>query len=506
MNNQRTPQLQLLPIAFVLLAIPAILFGTVGIAVAGETMIDGVNVPDSPAEQRLAAFIKAFNSGDETQFTDFAANHYKNGDDPDALARRLEVFKMVYGDTKGLRLHRIDDAKELSLTALMAAVKPSQFEWLKVGIELDEQPPHMVKGISFRPADDPNEAPLPEVKLSDDDIAGWLDTYMQTLSDEDKFSGAVLLAKDGRPIFEGAYGQACKRYDAPNNIDTKFNLGSMNKMFTGVAVAQLAEKGLLSFDDKVGKYLPDYPNDAVREKVTIHHLLTHTSGLGSYWPVGTDSNWAAFRTVAEHCSLFVHEPLMFEPGERFAYSNSGPIVLGLIIEAVSGMSYYDYVAENIYKPAGMVNSGCFEVDLPVENLAVGYTKLEHDADKTGYPRKNNLFMHAVKGGPAGGGYSTVGDLLKFANALTSHKLLSVAYTDTVTTGKVEMGPGMKYAYLFGDEIYNGQRMFGHNGGAPGMNSALRILPESGYTIAVMSNYDQPASEKVAEKISALLTK
>ena len=490
-----------------LLSLPVLIasfFFPMSIAKAGGAVIDGVNVGENPAGNMLVVFIEAFNSGDENRFTDFATSQYANGDDPEALARRLEVFNMVYTDTKGFRLHKIENTDELSLTAIVEAIEPSQFEWLKLGIELDEQPPHLLKAISFRPANNPNEAPLPDGKLSDEEIAGWLEEYMQKLSDDDKFSGAVLLARDGRPIFKKAYGLACKRYNFPNNIDTKFNLGSMNKMFTGVAVAQLAERGLLSFDDTVGKYLQDYSNDDVREKVTIHHLLTHTSGLGSYWPVGADSGWANFRTVAEHCSLFVHEPLMFEPGEKFAYSNSGPIVLGLIIEAISGMSYYDYIAENIYNPAGMANSGCFEVDLPVENLAIGYTKLGHDAETSGYPRKNNLFMHAVKGGPAGGGYSTVGDLLKFANALTSNRLLSAAYTDTVTIGKVEMGPGMKYAYLFGDEIYNGQGMFGHNGGAPGMNSALRIFPESGYTIAVMSNYDPPASEKVAEKLTELL--
>ncbi|UCD94846.1 MAG: beta-lactamase family protein, partial [Candidatus Zixiibacteriota bacterium] len=385
------------------------------------------------------------------------------------------------------------------------AVDPQMFEWVNLTFDLDPVPPHGLNAIMFRPGEDPGY-PLPEGKLTDKEIAAWLESFVDKLAEEDKFSGAVLVAKNGWPFFTKAVGQASQRFNVPNKIDTKFNLGSANKMFTAIAVARLAQEGKLSFDDTVVKHLPDYPNREVAEKVTIYHLLTHTSGLESYWAAGADKGWVSIRTVAEICSLFVHDSLLFEPGERFHYSNSGPIVLGLIIERITGTDYCEYVRKNIYEPAGMTNTDCYEMDLPIPNLAIGYTKAEHNQGDSPYARKNNLFSHTVKGGPAGGGFSTVEDLLKFANALNLYKLLDSEYTEIVTTGKVEMGPEEKYGYLFGERFPGGHRAIGHNGGAPGINAFFETLPDLGYTVAVLSNYDPPAAETVGSKIIKLVTR
>jgi CubicO group peptidase (beta-lactamase class C family) len=312
-----------------------------------------------------------------------------------------------------------------------------------------------------------------------------------------------LFAKDGNVLFKKAYGLANKRYNVPNRTDTKFNLGSMNKMFTGVAVAQLAQQGKLSFNDPIIKYLPDYANREVAEKVTIHHLLTHTSGLDAYWDAMAERDWTKLRTVADFAGLFVDDTLLFEPGEKFHYSNNGPIVLGLIIEAITGMDYHDYIRENIAKPTGMINTDCYPMDLPVPNLAFGYTKMDHNNQRTG-EWHNNLFMHSARGGPAGGGFSTVEDLLKFDIALRNHRLLNKEYTDIVTSGKEQMGgPEMMYGYLFGVETENGQRIIGHSGGAPGISAILDMYFDSGYTVAVMGNYDEVAGV-VAQKIRTLL--
>ncbi|GAI05666.1 unnamed protein product, partial [marine sediment metagenome] len=190
--------------------------------------------------------------------------------------------------------------------------------------------------------------------------------FLEKLDAQDKFSGAVLIAKDGEPILKKAYGLANRSFNVPNKIDTKFNLGSMNKMFTGVAILQLAEQGKLTLDDKIIKYVLDYPNKEIASKVTIHQLLTHTSGMGLYW---TDEYFKTskdlFKNVEDYLPLFVNQPLQFEPGSEFSYSNSGYMVLGLIIEKVTGQSYFDYVMENIYKPAGMINTDAYELDYVV---------------------------------------------------------------------------------------------------------------------------------------------
>lgn len=353
---------------------------------------------------------------------------------------------------------------------------------------------------SYAQTNPPPEKPAP---ISEAALIRQVKAYVGQLVAEEKFSGALLIAKDGKPLLTQAFGLASIAHQVPNRIDTKFNLGSMNKMFTAVAIAQLAEEGKLAFEDQIAKHLPDYPNQGVATQVTIHHLLTHTSGLADYFnDKFTEASRARFRTVQDFFPLFVDEPLQFAPGSQWAYSNSNFIVLGSIVEAVSGQSYFDYVREHIYQPAGMINTDAYELDHEIPNLATGYTRAPGESEW-----RNNLFEHVIKGGPAGGGYSTVEDLFHFAQALTTHQLLSADMTTLVTTGKVAL-PGRtdaQYAYGFGEELVNGFRRFGHNGGFPGINSQLNVYPELGYVVAVMGNYDPPAASRIAERIGKLIT-
>ena len=335
-----------------------------------------------------------------------------------------------------------------------------------------------------------------------------VETYLNQLVAEDKFSGTILLAKDGVPFLKKAYGLASRSYNVPVRLDTKFNLGSMNKMFTSVAVAQLAEQGKLSLEDTIGKLLPDYPNKEVAGKVTVHHLLTHTSGLGNYFnDKFMETSKDRFREVKDYFPLFVNEPLQFEPGARWQYSNAGFMVLGAIIERVSGQNYFDYVREHIYRPAGMINTDAYEMDSDTPNLATGYTRMGPQGPLPEGARRTNTFQHSFKGGPAGGGFSTAEDLFRFASALGSHKLLSQKYTELITTGKVSLprGDGAKYAYGFQEEWTNGHRSVGHSGGFPGINSELQMYTDLGYTVIVMSNYDPPAASRVVDRVGKLLT-
>lgn len=328
-----------------------------------------------------------------------------------------------------------------------------------------------------------------------------LKEFQDTLNrfvEADQFSGAVLVAKDQAILFQQAYGLAHQGYHIPNQVDTKFNLGSMNKMFTAVAIAQLAEQGKLAFHDPVSKYLLDYPRE-IAEKVTIHHLLTHTSGLGSYWNDRFFAVWADLRTVDDYLPLFRDDPLAFEPGEKFQYSNAGFIVLGAIIERVSGQDYFTYVREHIYEPAGMRNTDAYEMDRSTPNLALGYTHVNGNGEREEGPRRNNLLFHAVKGGPAGGGYSTVEDLFRFGRAFREHRLLSPESTATLLAGRVERPdkPGITYAYGWQNVTVNGHRIVGHSGGAPGICAQFDLYLDADYTVVVLSNYDPPMATRIA---------
>ncbi len=342
--------------------------------------------------------------------------------------------------------------------------------------------------------------------VDDSILAKELSIYLEQATTNDAFSGAVLIARNGQPIFKKAYGMANKSNGTLNNVDTKFDLGSMNKMFTAVAIAQLAERGKLSFADSVGKLLPGYPNKAVAEKVTIHQLLTHTSGMGNYQNETYSANLNKMKTVADLLPLFANDPLAFEPGTKLQYSNAGFALLGLIVEKVSGQSYFDYVKEHIFKPAGMVNTDSYERNKEIPNLAIGYMRMnEKGMPDPSAPLRENTPVRPAKGSPAGGGYSTVEDMLKFSLALHGHKLLSQKYTEIVTTGKVETGgPGRKYAYGFGDNVIDGRHIVGHNGGGPGIGANFDMFPEVGYTAVILSNYSAPTMMPVVKKVRELI--
>jgi CubicO group peptidase (beta-lactamase class C family) len=274
----------------------------------------------------------------------------------------------------------------------------------------------------------------------------------------------------------------------------------MNKMFTAVAIAQLAQAGTLSFTDNVGKHLPDYPNKEVADKVTIHQLLTHTSGMGMYFGEEFTAQREKLLTVAAHLPLFASDPLAFPPGEKFQYSNAGYMLLGAIIEKVSDEDYYSYVREHIYKPAGMNDTGFYEPGKEIPNLAIGYTKMSPDG-KPAEEVRDNEGLREVRGGPAGGGFSTAPDLVKFQQALFSYKLLDKAHTDIVTTGKVDGPRGMgKYGYGFGDNNLGGRHSVGHNGGFPGIAANFEMYPESGYTAVELMNTDPPSLMPIAKAI------
>ena len=323
-----------------------------------------------------------------------------------------------------------------------------------------------------------------------------VDQQIDTIADlgtTGQFAGAVLIAQDGAPVYMAAYGLASRSPDVPNQTDTRFNLGSMDKMFTAIAILQLVEQGQLSLDGRITDYWPDYPNQEVAREVTIHHLLVHTSGMGDcfegdFFTTPKDQ----LRALEGYLPLFVDDPLQFEPGTQFAYSNEGYIVLGLIIEKVTGQSYWDYVRENIYQPSGMSHTDAYELDTEVPNRAIGYTTLDAQGNETGALVDNTPLM-PIKGTSAGGGYSTVEDLLNFSNALLGYQLLSPESTELLLAGKVEVRRGITCAYGFFDKTVESQRVVGHTGGAPGVCAFMEMFLDSGYTVIVLSNTDQGCS-------------
>ena len=369
---------------------------------------------------------------------------------------------------------------------------------MALAVRVEESVPYRVTGLGQRPPR-PKTAPVEPRLSSDDELGKELERFVQSLARADVFSGTVLVANNGKTIYAGAFGQANKDFDAANTLDTKFNLGSMNKMFTAVTIAQLVEQGKLSYEDPLSTFLPDYPGAAAAQKVRIKHLLTHTSGLGSYFNDEFErSSRARYRTVDEMMQLAKGDSLAFEPGTRWSYSNTGMLVLGKVIEVVTKQDYFSYVRDHLYKPAGMTSTDAYELDRVNPNLAVGYQSEFADDGTKRY--RNNIFMHVMRGGPAGGGYSTAADLLRFAESLTSGRLVRPATFELLTTPKPEL-KSPDYGYGFSVDTETG--IVGHSGGFPGISSNLDIFKGTGYVAVVLSNYGG-ASQPVVEKIRSLV--
>jgi D-alanyl-D-alanine carboxypeptidase len=305
------------------------------------------------------------------------------------------------------------------------------------------------------------------------------------------FSGAVIVTRDGQTVFESACGLADRGRRLPNTLSTQFRVGSMNKMLTAVAVLQLVQAGKVDLGTSFGTYISDYPNAQMASKATIHHLLTHTGGTGDIFGPQFTANRLDLRDPEDYLKLYGSRSLLFEPGSQFAYSNYGFMLLGAVIERVTGMSYDDYIATNVLAPAGMTSTGALPEHSDVPGRAVGYMR-------QGGALMSNAPTLPYRGTPAGGWYSTVRDFERFATALREHRLLDARHTTLLISGKVQMGQSafVKYAYGFMDRVQAGRRLVGHGGSAPGMNGELTFEPGGGYTIVVLSNFDPFAATQI----------
>ncbi|HEU4556357.1 MAG TPA: serine hydrolase domain-containing protein [Longimicrobium sp.] len=324
-------------------------------------------------------------------------------------------------------------------------------------------------------ASSPSSAPARRAPVPPEQALRTMGDALARATAEGRFSGVVLVAKDGRPIFQQAYGMADRERQIANTLETRFNLGSMNKMFTAVAIAQLVAQGKLSFQDPVAKYLPDFPTPAAAQKIRIEHLLTHTSGLGSYF----SPRWFRERPQTVGAGMSVARAdttLAFEPGTRWRYSNTGFLALGAIIEKVTGKDYFDYIRDHVFAPAGMTASSWPTGAEP--GRALEYMPAR-DGGGGWVP---DPFR---RGSPAGGGVSTVGDLLRFSQALLGGRLVPQEYVRTLTTPKPEVG-SRNYGYGFGG-VQQPLRIVGHNGGKPGTFAQLDIYPDNGYTTVILMN-------------------
>lgn len=486
---------------YAVLVLSAVSFCLSGQQLGPQTLAD---LEESPAGSNVVRFLKAINETENFTAEDLPQIFAQSLIEKLGTGRLLDVMADIKAHEGLIELYEAERTSTFRYELKAKGLKLD--EWIDISLELEDQPPYKISAlhsldISAIPAKTAEpmlkpgkSAAILEYKADvQPKKLQALDEWIQAQTDQHQFSGVVLIAKDFKPIFHKAYGLASKRYRVPNTLETKFRLASVSKIFTATAILQLAEQGKLSLEDKLGKYLAveTFSDPRVKE-VTIRHLLTHQSGWASYWndPYFSE-NRTQLRSVADYMTFIKKLPLNFEPGTKTAYSNSGYVVLGAVIEAAAGMDYYDFVDQYIYQAAGMPHSGSFELDHIVENLATCYTNYNYKSEKVGkdYPFENTLYS-APKGVPAGSSISTTGDLLNFLEAVVSNTILKPKSVDFLRAGiGARDKPG---AFIF------------HNGGGPGINTWMQCNVETGYSIIVLGNYGPPTSTKVVRHIGKLL--
>jgi CubicO group peptidase (beta-lactamase class C family) len=399
-------------------------------------------IPDTPAGAVLRSWLEAFNSGASAALLAFWQKYGS-----DAPERHVAMDQRLRGMTGGLTLFKVMRNDE---THLVAVMKEGGGRYTETTLDLASVNPPVVQAIMCRPAPAPHGEE--HRAASDHELAERVVAHAASLAAKDEFSGAILIWHNGNLVLDRAWGLADRDRQTRNTADTQFCLGST-----------------------LGDYWPDYPNHDLAARLRIRHLLSHTGGTGDIFTPEYEAHRLETRTLADYVKLFGSRPLQYDPGSRMEYSNYGFILLGRLIEIVSGESYEDYVRKHIYVPAGMTRTDARpEID-HVPGRAVGYTSGPSglQANTPGLP---------WAGTSAGGGYSTVGDLLLFAQALESGKLLDPALLRQATTDQTKAGYGFGF-YALPDGI------FGHGGGSPGMNGEMHVIPKEGYVIAVLANRD-----------------
>ena len=457
--------------------------------------------PGEAAEaERALGFVRTLNSGDGVRLLAYMQENWVPAkDEAERNTRWSQFAAKLIEDHADVEIAGVSVERPGELTVLTRGSDGSPLSFI---FAFESNPPYRIVSLSLDVGGGPAGAELPAFAVADGatqvEIAAALHAWFALLVADDLFSGTALVAWKGEPVFAGAWGLASKRWNVPNQPDTRFDLGSINKSFTKIAVGQLVSKGKLSLDDVIADHLPDYPSPEVARKVTLRNLLEHSAGLGDIFTEEfLKSDKAQYRQPEDFFWLFAGKEPEFEPGSRQSYSNAGFMVLGAIIAAVSGEPYDQYVIRHIFTPAGMDRAGFFAHDEPVADVAEGYTHRGAKGEEDAW--LSNVLMLPARGNSAGSAQATAVDLLRFDNAIREYRLLSPAYTQWYFGGAEPAADEVKSA-----QEGRARAAAGIAGGAPGVSACLES--DGDLAVIVLSNYDPPITEQVAQALSKPLAR
>lgn len=440
--------------------------------------------PDSPGGKRARAFVEAFNTGDRAAITKMIAAEFDANDLKRFAAEpRAERWTGIATRVGAVDVKRVVEEPERIVLAVVARRDGKTYE---LSIDLADPPARGILGADLNESTPLPDAPGPGPRKDAADFAQTVRAHLTALAAANRFSGVILVARGEETLIRESFGFADRAAKTPTRVDTKFRIGSLNKRFTAVAIGQLLDAGKITLDDPVTKHIPEYPKNP-GDRITIRHLVTMTSGLGDFGPAFQTEARKKFESISDYLATFVNEPLRFEPGASRGYSNAGYVVLGRIIEKVTGRDYYDFVHAHITAPAGMTGTASYFVDETVPNRARHYFR------EPGGELRDNAEFEPRRGSSAGGGWSIADDLLRFQRALLANRFTHAPTTDWIIDA--EGNDPKKPA-----DQRTGRPARGWAGGSPGQNAVLFSEPATNTTIVILSNLDPPSAEGLLPQI------
>jgi CubicO group peptidase (beta-lactamase class C family) len=466
-----------------------------------------VELPNTTLGKIMSAWFAAIDSGKEEDIKHFVERYLS------ANALRYQrsaseyaaFFRKLHQQSGGLEIVQVTRETGVQPISIIAKSRRGN-HYARIQAGLDGKEPDKLAGLGVDKSESPNRAKLADTtrRLSEAQLIAAIKSELDRRSAAGAFSGVVLIAKGDRILLNHAYGMADRDARIPNRLNTKFHIASVGKMFTAVAIAQLVNSGKLSYSDTVGKVLPDYPNNEVANKVTIHQLLTHSAGMGTFFE---SPGFVPGRTYPDSTSeivVYKDEKLFFEPGTRWRYSNAGYSLLGAIVERLSGKTYREYVREHIFKPLGMRDTYTNSDGKVAPNTSVFYRQSPDDplGLEAYLPDKN---LGTSPGTGFGGGFSTAMDLFKFLRAYRNESLVGSDMTQQMVNSKINVNAtgALRYAYGIEESTSHGVIVRGHSGGS---RTNVQMLWDEGYTVIFQSNAIPPPVNNLSAEVVDFLAK
>lgn len=448
---------------------------------------DEPSLPDSPAGRRAGELITLINDGSDEALAAFVESGLTDqfkGNSPASVY--VDFLKMLHRTHGRLTFHasrRLEpDPAPGTVVAILHSA--SSDRWLGMMVGTTEQPPFRVTQLMVQPARPPQGAE-PSTPLDRAQLVAELDGYLARLAAREAFSGAMLVARGDQVLMARGYGQADRESHRPNRAQTQFALSSIGKVFTAIAIGQLVDAGKLTFDDPVSKHLGREWLPAGAEALTVRQLLNHTGGTGDFLGeiVGSEQR-GRYRKVDDYRPLIAGKPLRFPPGTQWEYSNSGFILLGALIEKLSGMDYERYLQQRIWGPAGMKATALLLRTEKNRAAAIGYYR-DPDDEPTVWRSSLSLIPH--KGSPAGGAYSTVLDMHRLAQALRGGRLLRPSTLAELWRAQSPAGAQLRYGLGFIVSGTEDDRLVGHGGSFPGAWGEFDLFLDRDLVLVALCN-------------------